>query len=78
MFDLFFLYQFFVSVLQKWFLFFGQVIKMDQGAACPVCYQPLCFCSEVPDNRAHFSIKIVKDDFKDGVVSCYIICTPIF
>jgi hypothetical protein len=51
---------------------------MDQGAACPVCYQPPCFCSEVPDNRAHFSIKIVEDDFEDGVVSCYIICTPIF
>jgi hypothetical protein len=45
---------------------------MDQGAACPVCYQPPCFCSEVRDNTSHFSIKIVEDDFEDGVVSSYI------
>jgi hypothetical protein len=51
---------------------------MDQGAACPVCYQPPYFYSEVPDNTAHFSIKIIEDDFEDGVVSCYIICTLVF
>jgi hypothetical protein len=45
---------------------------MDQGAACPVCYQPPRFCSEVRDNSSHFSIKIIEDDFEDGVVSSYI------
>jgi hypothetical protein len=51
---------------------------MDQGAGCPVCYQPSCFCSEVHDNTSHFSIKIVEDNFEDGVVSCYIFLYSFF
>jgi hypothetical protein len=51
---------------------------MDQGAACPVCYQPPYFCLEVRDNTTHFSIKIVEDDFEDGVVSCYIFFQSFF
>jgi hypothetical protein len=51
---------------------------MDQGAGCPVCYQPPCFCSEVRDNTSYFSIKIVEDDFEDGVVSSYIFLDRLF
>jgi hypothetical protein len=51
---------------------------MDQGEACPVYYQAPCFCSEVRDNTAHFSIKIVEEDFEDGVVSCYIFLHSFF
>jgi hypothetical protein len=56
----------------------GQVIQMDQGAGCQVCYQPPCFCSEVHDNTSHFSIKIVEDDFEDGVVSSCIFLYSFF
>jgi hypothetical protein len=67
-FYVYFLFQFF----RIGFYLFGQVIQMDQGAGCQVCYQPPCFCSGVSDNTSHFTIKIVEDDFEDGVVSSYI------
>jgi hypothetical protein len=74
--DLFvFIVYFFVTVLKNCFL---DNFKMDQGAVCPVCYQPPYFCLEVRDNTTHFSIKIVQDDFEDGVVSCYIFFQSFF